>query len=337
MAVHIIAEAGSNYNGEVALGLKLNAAAAAAGADSVKYQIIYPEGLYLPGDYAYGHYDIREVRRIREQGVLTSEQWHSLCRDARERGLGFSASVFDTRGLDLLCEMDPPYIKTASCDLNNLRFLREIAARGRRIVVSTGMSSLGDIERAVGELHKEGVHGEKLVLLHCVSSYPTPLRDANLAFIDTLRRAFGSAVGFSDHTLGREAACAAVALGATWIEKHFTIDRTLEGFDHKHAMEPGELRDYVSAIRDVEASVTARVQKVGPAEADTRKRARRGIYAARDLPAGHVLTDEDLLIVRPEGPIPADAASGLIGGRLRQPLSAHSALSLAIVELSRKS
>jgi sialic acid synthase SpsE len=332
MAVHVIAEAGSNYNGEVSLALQLNEAAAAARADSVKYQIIYPEGLYLRGEYAYGHYDIKEVWRIREEGVLTDDEWRTVCRDARQRGIDFSASVFDGRGLDLLCELDPPYIKTASCDLNNLRLLRQIAARGRTMVVSTGMSSLGDIEKAVAALDGEGISGEKLVLLHCVSSYPAALEETNLGFIQTLRRAFGTAVGFSDHTLGLEAACAAVALGATWIEKHFTVDRGLNGFDHKHALEPKDLAAYVAAVRGMEASMAPKIQKTGPGEAYTRKRARRGIYAARDLPAGHVIAEDDLLILRPEGPIPADLADDLLGARLKQALPAQSAFTLAGLE-----
>jgi sialic acid synthase SpsE len=170
-----------------------------------------------------------------------------------------------------------------------------------------------------------------------VSAYPAALGDTNLGFIQTLKRAFGTAVGFSDHTLGREAACAAVALGATWIEKHFTVDRSLEGFDHKHALEPADLAEYIAAVRDIEASMAPRIQKIGPAEAYTRKRARRGIYAARDLPAGHVITEDDLLILRPEGPIPADSADDLIGARLKQALSARSVFTLAGLEYPAKS
>jgi len=336
MAVHVIAEAGSNYNGNLALALRLNETAAKARADSVKYQIIYPEGLYLRGEYPYGHYDIKDVWRVREQGVLSDDEWHAICKDARGRGIAFSASVFDTRGLSLLCETDPPYIKTASCDLNNLRLLKEIAARGKTMVVSTGMSSLGDIEKAVATLDEEGISGNKLVLLHCVSSYPAALAETNLGFIHTLKRAFGTAVGFSDHTLGREAACAAVALGATWIEKHFTVDRTLEGFDHKHALEPEELTLYVAAVREVEMSMTPKVQKIGPAEAYTRKRARRGIYAARNLPAGHIISAEDLLILRPEGPIPADLADDLVGARLKHALPERGAFMLSGLEFPSK-
>jgi N,N'-diacetyllegionaminate synthase len=323
MSVHIIAEAGSNYNGSVPLALELNGVAAAAAADSVKYQIIYPEGLYRPGQYAYGHYDIAEVWKIRQSGVLQDDAWRAIAADAAARGIAFSSSVFDTRGLDLLCELRPPYLKIASCDLNNLRFLREVAQRGLPMVVSTGMSTLGDIEKAVATLAAEGIEGERLVLLHCVSAYPSPLGTTNLAFLATLRSAFGTAVGFSDHTTGDIAACAAVALGATWLEKHFTTDHTLEGFDHKHALEPAGLTAYVAAVREIEASMRPQIAKIGPAEAYTRQRARRGIYAARALPAGHVITDADLVIVRPESPIPADRADELLGMRLKAPLGAH--------------
>jgi sialic acid synthase SpsE len=332
MTVHIIAEAGSNYNGSVALGRKLNAAAAAAGADSVKYQIIFTDALYRPGDYAYGHYDIEEVRRIRKAGELRAEQWRELCEDARRAGIEFSASVFDTRGLDILCELDPPYIKTASCDLNNLRFLREVAERGRKMVVSTGMSSLQDIEKAVATLDKGGIRGDKLVLLHCVSAYPAPLDETNLSFLQTLRSAFGTAVGFSDHTLGREAACAAVALGASWLEKHFTVDRSLPGFDHKHSMEPDGLREYVKAVRGVEASMAPRTEKIGAAEAYTRQRARRGLYVARALPSGHALRQEDIVALRPESAYPADALDSLVGCRLRRDLNAFEPLSPAVLD-----
>lgn len=334
MPTHIIAEAGSNYNGNVGLGKQLNAAAAAAHASSVKFQIIFPEGLYRPGRYAYGHYDIDDVRRIREEGVLQTAQWEELSRDARERGIAFSASVFDTKGLDLLCRMDPPYIKTASCDLNNLRFLREIAARGKTMVVSTGMSSLGDIEKAVSALDKEGIRGERLVLLHCVSAYPAQLKDTNLAFLPTLRNAFGTAVGFSDHTLSSEAACAAVALGASWIEKHFTTDRSLPGFDHQHALEPADLTTYVQAIRDMEESMRAKINKIGEAEAYTRQRARRGLYVTRDLPVGHVLTHEDIAVLRPEGLLAADEIDHVIGHRLRHCVGAHEPLSMTAIDFS---
>jgi sialic acid synthase SpsE len=329
MAVHIIAEAGSNYNGSVTLAKQLNGAAADAGADSVKYQIINTDALYLPGDYTYGSYRVEDVRAIRRRDELSDAHWTEIRNDALARGIPFSASIFDSKGLDLLCTLDPPYIKIASCDLNNLRLLREVASRGRKMVLSTGMSTLGDIENAVSAVAKEALTGEKLVLLHCVSAYPASLQETNLIFLQTLRNAFGTAVGFSDHTLGTEAACVAVALGATWIEKHFTVDQTLDGLDHKHAMEPETFAGYVKAIRDTEISIRPKVSKIGPAEAYTRRRARRGVYVSRALPAGHKLVDEDLLIVRPENGMAADEVDKIIGCCLSRSMDAFEPLTLA--------
>lgn len=330
MAVHVIAEAGSNYNGSVDLAFKLNDVAKNAGADSVKYQIIYPEGLYRTGEYAYGHYDIKNVLRTRQEGVLKDEQWRLIRDNALGIGIDFSASVFDTKGLNLLMEMNPPYVKIASSDLNNLRFLREVAARTGTMVVSTGMATLSEIETSVKVLEKAGISGEKLVLLHCVSSYPVELSDTNLAFIQILKQ-FGTAVGFSDHTLGTESACAAVAAGATWLEKHFTIDHYLEGFDHKYALEPGAFCDYVKAIRATAKSLTPKEQKIGEAEAYTKQRARRGLYVARDLPAGYVLANDDILIVRPENSITASQIDQVVGMMLTQALHANEPLSFEVL------
>jgi N,N'-diacetyllegionaminate synthase len=330
MSVHVIAEAGSNYNGSVDLAFKLNRVALDAGADSVKYQIIYSEGLYRTGIYAYGHYDIKDVLRIRKEGELTDNEWLAVCTNARDIGISFSASVFDTRGLDLLMSFDPPYIKTASSDLNNLRFLREVAVRGKPMVVSTGMATLIEIERTVNELIKHGVSSEKLVLLHCVSSYPTELGDTNLAFLQILKQ-FGTTIGFSDHTLSSEAACLAVALGATWIEKHFTTDHTLDGFDHKHAIEPLPFGDYIKAIRATENSLLPKHRKIGDAEAYTKQRARRGLYVASDLPAGHILANNDILIVRPENTISADQVDQVVGMQLIEPLKANEPLSFQVL------
>ena len=171
-----------------------------------------------------------------------------------------------------------------------------------------------------------------MVLLHCVSAYPAPLDETNLGFLQTLRSAFGTAVGFSDHTLGREAACAAVALGASWLEKHFTVDRSLPGFDHKHSLEPEGLREYVQAVRGIEASMAPRTEKIGAAEAYTRQRARRGLYVARALPSGHALRQEDIVALRPESAYPADALDSLVGCKLKRDLNAFEPLSPAVLD-----
>jgi len=324
--IHIIAEAGTNHNGRLDKAKQLIDIARRAGADSVKFQIIYPWGLYLPGDYEYGHYDIKEVIRIREEGMLKDEEYSELAGYCKDLGVAMTASVFDQRGIDLLMKFDPPYIKTASCDLNNLRFLRQLAETGKKMVVSTGMSTLADIEKTLKELEKVG--DVDLVLLHCVSVYPAKLAQANLQFIETLLSNFGYPVGFSDHTGDSLAACMALAKGATWFEKHYTEDRTQAGFDHAYAMEEEGLTQYVADLHEAQQALTAGNEKLSEAELYTRKRARRSIYAARDLKSGDRITDKDLLVVRPEGPLDADQIDLVTGSLLARDVKQYQALTL---------
>jgi sialic acid synthase SpsE len=225
----------------------------------------------------------------------------------------FSASVFDRRGLDLLDELDAPYIKIASCDLNHTPLLRDAASRGRPLILSTGMSTLAEIERSVKEILSEGPVA--LVLMHCVSVYPCPAEEMNLGFLDTLRAEFGLPLGLSDHTESSLASAVAVAKGVGWIEKHLTLNRSAAGFDHAYAMEPAMLTQYIKDVRTCEASCRPAAHKVGAAEAAVRQRARRSVYAARDLEAGETLAPGDLLIVRPEGAMAPGEALGLPGRR----------------------
>ena len=328
--VHIIAEAGSNYNGQVSLALSLNSAAKRAGADSVKFQIIYPDDLYLKGDYSYGNYAIRDVRRLRELNVLTDAEWWEIRDHAAELDLEFTASVFCLRGLELIASMNPPYIKIASTDLNNFTFLRHVSASGLRIVLSTGMSSMDEIEKAIDIIQSERGFSGDLVVLHCVSSYPVDTQDTNLAFLLELQK-FGFQVGFSDHSLGVDAAIAATALGAEWLEKHFTLDKSMEGLDHKHSADEPELTAYIESIRQIENSLRPKESKIGPGEAETMERARRGVYAARNLPAGHRLTSSDILIVRPPSEISAGEAEYLVGKVLDYPVEENSAFSRSLL------
>ncbi len=316
--VHVIAEAGTNHNGDFATAKRLVDTACASQADSVKFQIIYPDRLYLPGSYNYGHYDINEVRSMRQRFMLTDAEYEELSEYACGRGVPFSASIFDERGLALLAGMAPPYIKIASTDLGNVRLLRLAAATGLRVILSTGMSTLGEIERSVRAVVQEGP--VDLVLMHCVSAYPAQLEHMNLAFIDVLRSAFGFPVALSDHTQGNTAACLAVTKSVEYIEKHFTLDRTQEGFDHKYAAEPADLSAYVSEIRAAERALAAPSEKLQQPEITVSERALRGLYAARDLAAGDVIGDEDVLIVRPPGPMGAQEYDELIGKSLERPL-----------------
>lgn len=316
---HVIAEAGSNYNGSVSLAYELNEAAKAAGADSIKYQIIYPEGLYLLGDYEYGGYKIKDVLKVREENVLSDDEWWSIKRHADSIGLEFSASIFDERGLQLLLSMNPPYIKVSSSDLNNKLLLRKVANFNKLTLLSTGMSTIDEIDSSVDFLLSGGLHSSNLVILHCVSSYPTDTSDTNLRFITQLEK-YGVQVGFSDHTTGISAAISAVTLGAVWIEKHFTTDRSLSGLDHRHSMNPQELENYVGEIRKIDTSLNHQGEKVGIKERATMTRARRGVYANRDLIEGQIISESDILVVRPPSAIPADSAPDLIGKKVCRPL-----------------
>jgi N,N'-diacetyllegionaminate synthase len=324
MSVHVVAEAGTNHNGDLGTGEKLVEVAAASGADSVKFQVIYPEGLYLPAFPENGGYRPNEVIEARRKGMLSDDGYRRLAELARERGIPLSASVFDTRGLDLLEELDPPYFKLASVDLNNVSFVREVAERGRRVVLSTGMSTLDEVEQSVEAFLSTG--NSDLVLMHCVSVYPVGLSDMNLGFIDVLRDRFGVPVGLSDHTESSLAAAIAVAKGVSWIEKHFTLDRGSEGFDHAYAMEPDMLAAYIADIRASEAAVAPPRSKVGEAEQTTRERARRALYAANDLEAGQVIGPDDVLVVRPQGPMGAAEFDAVVGTKLTRPLRRYEAL-----------
>ncbi len=323
---HVIAEAGANHNGSLDEALRLIDLASRAGADSVKFQIIDPDELYLPGDYEYGHYDIREVVAMRRRFMLPDDAYRQLADRARELGLDFSASVFDRRGLELLCSLQPAYVKVASTDLNNVRFLRQVAEKGVRMILSTGMSSLAEIEFSVREILRTGFHD--LVLMHCVSVYPARLEETNLSFIDVLASRFGFPVGFSDHTEGAIAAAIAIAKGATYIEKHVTRDRAQEGFDHHHAMDEAGMTTYVSDLRAAQAAIREAADKVGEAERATRKRARRALYAAREMQAGETIRDEDILILRPENAMSASQCDDLVGKVLTKGIARHEAFTV---------
>ena len=319
--VHIIAEAGTNHNGSVANGKQLIDLSVRAKADTIKFQIIDPDKLYLPGNYVFGNYDINQVRANRKRFMLTDAQYAELAEYTQEKGAHFTASVFDQHGLDFLASLQPLFIKIASTDLNNVRLLRSVAEKGIRMLLSTGMSSLSDIEHSVIEILRTGF--SDIVLMHCVSVYPANLEEMNLPFIDTLRSAFGFPVGFSDHTESSIASCIALTKGVCYIEKHFTYDKTAEGFDHAYASENDNFVNYVANIRAAESALRVAPLKINDRERYTRKRARRSLYAARDLKAGDVIQDIDVLIVRPENVMSADQVDIVVGRRLTSNLVAY--------------
>ncbi len=329
--LHIIAEAGTNHGGRLPTAIRLADVAAQAGADSVKFQIIYPDGLYLPRICRDGHTSRNDVFEQRRAGSMVDDDYRRLASHCKDADVPMAASIFDQRGLDLLCELDSPFIKIASCDLNYSGLLRAVAERGRKMIVSTGMSSLGEIEKAIEEIFAAG--HQDVVLMHCVSVYPCPVELMNLSFIDTLKTAFGLPVGISDHTESSVAGAAAIAKGATWVEKHVTLDRSAQGFDHVYAMEPTPFRDYVQDLRAVAAACAKPQNKVSQSEAEVRQRARRSLYAARDLEEGDILREDDVLIVRPEGRFAPDDLPLILGRRLARAVHAFEELSPSVLAL----
>lgn len=307
-------------------GTRLIDIAHAAGADSVKFQILFADGLYLPISWESGVQKPSDVVAKRKATELDDHQWWQLALHARGVGIPFSASVFDERSLDLLTAFDPPYIKLASTDLTNYPLIQAAAERGLPLILSTGMATLSDIEKAMAYALRES--RASVILLHCVSRYPTPVAAAGLGFITTLRQEFDSEIGYSDHTESSAAACAAVALGATWFEKHFTHDRSADGFDHGYAMEPAGLTSYITDLRAVEEALSATDRTLSAEELSVRQRARRALYAARDVQAGEVLQRSDLLIVRPEGPVDPTRLHEVLGKRARRSIVQYEPISV---------
>lgn len=325
--IHIIAEAGTNHNASVATARKLIDVAAESGADSVKFQIIYPENLYVSKVFEDGELRDNEVIAVRRAGMLSDDEYRELAGYSRGR-IPLSASVFCEQGLRLLDELDPPYIKIASCDLNHSALLQQATRLGRKLIVSTGMASYSEIERAIDDLTRTGF--DDLVLMHCVSVYPCPTDSMNLRFLESLK-SFGFPVGLSDHTESSLAAAAAVPLGITWIEKHFTLDRSAEGFDHAYAMEPEMLRQYIADVRAVEKAYQPAPKKIGPTESTVKLRARRGLYAARDIQPGEIIRPEDVLALRPEAELTPQQTDLVVGQVARKTILKWQSFSVEFV------
>ena len=318
--VFIIAEAGVNHNGSLDLALRLVDAARASGADAVKFQTFRAD-LLATRSARKAPYQERTTANAESQ----FEMLHRLELDAaahrrlidhcRQIGIQFLSSPFDTQSADLLATLDVPLYKVPSGEITNLPFLQYLAGKGRPLILSTGMSTLGEVEEAVQVLQAAG--DTQLTLLHCVSEYPAPYAEVNLRAMLTLKAAFRLPVGYSDHTPGIEIAIAAVALGAEVIEKHFTLDRSLPGPDHASSLEPAELGQMVAAIRHVEAALGTGIKAPAPCELPNLPIARKSVVAARSLPAGHQLAAGDLDVKRPGNGIAPKLLPALIGRTLR--------------------
>lgn len=316
--VLVVAEIGVNHDGDVRVALELVDAAAEAGAEAVKLQAFHPPALAatrapLAAYQRAGAGDARDQLEMLERLCLSERDFAEVAERCESHGMMFLATPFDLASAELLERVGTPAFKVGSGELTNLPFLAELAARGRALIVSTGMATLAEVAEAVAVVSAAGV---PLVLLHCVSSYPTPPEQANLRAIDTLRAAFQVPVGYSDHCLGLDASLAAVARDACLLERHVTLDRTRPGPDHAISLEPPELRELVARVRLTEALLGDGRKAPQPAERDARAVARRSIVASRALAAGETLTAEALAVKRPGGGLAPARLPGLIGARL---------------------
>ena len=304
MRTLIIAEAGVNHNGDVARAKALVAAAAAAGADIVKFQSfitaksispLAPKADYQLGSTDPGESQFEMVRKLE----LSVEDHRMLVAECRQHGIGFFSTAFDTDSFDLLLGLGLDRVKIPSGEITNLPFLRYIARPGLPVILSTGMCNLGDIESAIDALEVAGLRRDQITVLHCNTEYPTPMQDVNLRAMANLGHVFAVEVGYSDHTQGIEVAIAAVALGARVIEKHFTLDRSLPGPDHQASLEPDELKAMVSAIRNIEQALGDGIKRPTPSEYKNRAIARKSLVAAHPIAAGELFSASNLTAKRP--------------------------------------
>lgn len=304
MKTLIIAEAGVNHNGDIELARRLVDAAAEAGADLVKFQTFQADTLVtrVAGKAEYqtkttikdeSQYEM--IRRL-ELPLAAHRELLAYCRD---RAIGFFSTPFDIASVDLLVELGLQMFKIPSGEITNLPYLRHIGHFGMPVIISTGMATLGEIEGALDILERAGTPRSLITVLHCNTEYPTPMADVNLRAMSAIRDAFGVAVGYSDHTQGIEVSIAAVALGATVIEKHFTLDRALPGPDHQASLMPHELRAMVTAIRNIEAALGDGIKRPSPSEIKNKPLSRKSIVARRAIREGEIFSENNITIKRP--------------------------------------
>ncbi len=300
----IIAEAGVNHNGDLALAKKLVEAAAQAGADLVKFQTFKADRLvtaaaqkapYQEVSDGAGESQYEMLRRLE----LSDEAHHVLFEHCRAHGIGFLSTGFDIESVDFLASLGIRLFKVPSGEITNLPYLRHVGAKRGEVILSTGMATLGEVEAAINALEWGGTPKGNIIVLHCTTEYPAPMEAVNLKAMLSMQAAFQLRVGYSDHTEGIAIAPAAVALGACVIEKHFTVDRYLPGPDHRASLEPHELAALVQSIRSVEAAMGDGVKRMTAAEVHNKSVVRKSIVASCAIAQGELFSTQNLAIKRP--------------------------------------
>ena len=327
----IIAEAGVNHNGDVELAKKLCLAAKDAGADVVKFQTWITEKI-ITQNVEQAEYQKENTGRDESQYEMLKalELSYDEFRDVKaycdEIGILFASTADEEDSLDFLVELGIPFIKVGSGDVGNISYLRYIGSKKLPVIFSTGMSTLADVEMSLQALRDGGA--TDITLLHCTTNYPCPYDAVNLKAMDTLKHAFGLPVGYSDHTEGLEVPVAAVARGAGVIEKHFTLDRNMEGPDHKASMEPKVFKEMVQAIRHIETALGNGLKQPTKAEQKISKVVLKRIVAKRDIRAGQVIREEDICVKRNNAGLPANAWDIILGTAARRDYKADEGIEI---------
>lgn len=305
--IFIIAEAGVNHNGSLNAAKGMVDAAASAGADAIKFQTFKagenisrtaPKAPYQSKATGSDESQLEMVKRLE----LGADVHRELVKYCRKKGILFLSTPFDFQSIELLDRLGLKIFKIPSGEITNLPYLRKIGilgSRGKKIIMSTGMATMKEIGDALGILIRAGTPKRNITILHCNSEYPTPPQDVNLMAMLAIKKAFKVAVGYSDHTLGIEIAVAAVALGACVIEKHFTLNRNMQGPDHKASLEPDELKAMVKAIRNIEQALGNGIKSASPSELKNRPVIRKSIVAKKDIRKGEALSEENMTVKRP--------------------------------------
>jgi len=305
MNVFIIAEAGVNHNGNIELAKKLIDVAVEAGVNAVKFQTFKAEKLVSKNTKKATYQkenmnssDDSQFNMLKKL-ELDIDTHHELIEYCNSKNIMFLSTPFDHDSINMLDDLKLPIFKIPSGEITNLPYLRHIGKLGKKVILSTGMADIGEIENALDILIDAGTIKENITVLHANTMYPTPMTDVNLKAMQTIGNTFDIAYGYSDHTLGIEVDIAAVAMGASCIEKHFTLDKTMEGPDHKASLEPNELKAMVKAIRNIEIALGSSVKKASKSETPNIEVARKSIVASYEIKKGDILNEENLSIKRP--------------------------------------
>jgi N,N'-diacetyllegionaminate synthase len=331
----IIAEAGVNHNGSLEIAKRLIEIAADAGVDVVKFQTFKASNIVSSiakkADYQKGNmkYDTNDLQfSMLKKLELTYSDHLILIEHCKKHNINFLSTAFDLESIDMLVGFGLEQYKIPSGEITNLPYLQKIGKLKKEIIISTGMSTLEEVEDAISVLMENGTERKKITVLHCNTEYPTPMQDVNLRAMLTLKQRLDIKIGYSDHTLGIEVPVAAVALGAQIIEKHFTLDRNMEGPDHLASLEPDELKAMVKAIRNIELALSGNGEKE-PSSSEIKNKtiARKSIHLKSSLPAGHIITQQDLEMKRPGDGISPMQINEVIGRTIKEQLPQEHKLS----------